>query len=93
MGGDSRMASVGGLWVGSGGSTIEVLLRRVELNRAGLASAHPITTAPAELLDVDAVVARDTDFGMLRIGVGYADRTSGTVHDGARGFLEWHAQF
>jgi hypothetical protein len=89
MGGDSRMYSVGALRVDARGNSYEFLARKVELNRGGKATAHPITLTPVELLDVELAGSRGFKFGTVRLGVGYSDVRKGTLDDGLRAFLEW----
>ena len=97
MDNDGRMVSLGGVLVRTGGDSVNVLLRRAELNRGGMAfdRYHALSPSPATVRNLEiqynrALALGDWGRGRLRVGIGF-DSTTGPVVDRAdvRGFLEW----
>ena len=79
------------------GDSINLLLRRAELNRGGMSfdRFHALSPSPATVRNLEiqynrALELGDWGRGRMRIGIGF-DSTTGPVLDraGARGFLEW----
>jgi hypothetical protein len=96
MGGDSRMWSLGTLYVGRSGTTWNVLARSVELNRAGASGSHPIASVPVDLVNLELSTTREYDFGTMRLGLGYDWIDESPAFEGGdefRGFVEWRHAF
>jgi hypothetical protein len=89
---DGRSISLGALLVRQSGSSLSVLVRRVELNRDG--RPDPVhTRSPAgagRLNNVEFQYRRAWRDGQFAVGVGYDDHSAlGSGRSGARGFLRY----
>ncbi len=86
MGGDGRMYSVGVMLVRPRGDTLNVLMRKADLNRGG--------AAPNRLKNVEVQYNRAFARGELRLGLGFSDFDVEPA-DGAdfTGFIEWRQGF
>jgi len=96
IGGDSRMWSVGALYVDRLGNSWFMRMRSIELNRGGVNDSHPITLVPADIENVELSATRRYEFGTIRAGLGYDNVDGGgsaELDEGARGFLEWSREF
>ncbi len=93
MDGDGRSISLGSTWVQSAGHTWNLLLRHMEINRAGSPdSRHTLSATPQELTDIQISYERLTDFGRVYVGIGYSrldDELSGVETSETSGFLRW----
>jgi Capsule assembly protein Wzi len=95
MGGDSRMVSLGVDVVTAAGNLWSATVRRVDLNRRGESTSHPITAVPLKLVNAEMAATRDYDFGTIRAGIGYDsyDSPPQGYDDEIRGYLEWRKEF
>lgn len=86
---DGRMWSLGAVLVRPGGSSWNLLLRRVESNRIGAVpdTVHAVSPSPSKFEDIQIGYAH----GRLRAGAGYvtSGAASGPVAAGFHGYLEW----
>lgn len=93
--GDGRMYAAGLGLVRPSGEAWNLLLRRVELNRAGAVPdlLHTVSRVPEELENVEVQYNHAFARGELRLGAGY-DRFRGPVPTASvtRGFIEWRQE-
>jgi hypothetical protein len=89
MDNDSRMLSVGAIWVRASGESWSALARRVDLNRYGATpdTAHALAPSPRRVEDLQLGWQRPLggdagNYGRLRVGVG-------AFNSEAYGFVEW----
>ena len=89
MDNDSRMLSVGAIWVRPSGASWSALARRVDLNRYGATpdTAHALSPSPRRVEDLQLGWQRPLgagagSHGRLRVGVG-------AFNSEAYGFVEW----
>jgi hypothetical protein len=89
MDNDSRMVSVGAIWVRSSGESWSALVRRVDLNRHGATpdTAHALASSPRRVEDLQLGWQRPLgagagNYGRLRVG-------AGAFNSEAYGFVEW----
>lgn len=89
---DGRMLSMGVVLAQPGDSVFQLQIRRIELNRDG--GPHTISTAPADLEDVELRHFRGLGIGRVGVTLGYS-RARGTsaLDTGVRGSLVWQQGF
>lgn len=91
--GDGRSYSFGSTLVQSAGHTWNVILRYMEINRAGPPNPrHTLSPTPQDRIDIQLSHERMTRFGRFHIGIGYDyldDRATGTDSSEATGFIRW----
>jgi hypothetical protein len=91
---DGRMYSAAAQLVRPAGGSWRLLLRRIELNRAGSVPDTAHTTSPAsdELENAELQYNHAFTRGELRLGVGYDQRVA-QRRSAASGFIEWRQEF
>jgi hypothetical protein len=93
---DGRMYALGAMLVRQNGDNLNVLVRRIELNRGGtpVDPAHTVSPASSKLKNLELQYNRGFAWGELGIGLGLDDpdepRDRGSD---VRGFLRWQQGF
>jgi hypothetical protein len=96
MDADGESFGVGALYVDAEARRWEALVRRVELNREGVAPGHSLADAPATVHDLSLTHDRTYGWGRLSVSLGYASVDADAavlVEDGMRGWLTWRREF
>ena len=93
---DGLAYSMGTTWIRRDGTTWNVSLRHIELNRAGSEfDGHSLTATPRELTDVLLTHSREIPIGRIRAGIGYR-RMSGSISGGddsdVEAFVSWSSR-
>ena len=95
MDGDGLSYSLGSTLVQSAGHSWNILLRYMEINRAGAPNPrHTISATPQDLVDIQLTHNRDTVIGRFDIGPGYSQlghSTSGATSNEVTAFVQWSA--
>jgi hypothetical protein len=92
MDNDSRMFSIAAMLSRAGGDYLNLVVRRVELNRDG--GPHAISEVPLDFHNVELRYSRGFGAGKVIVGVGYDDRqVDADSGSRARGFLTWQQGF
>ena len=96
MDGDGLSYSLGSTLVQSAGHSWNILLRYMEINRAGPPdSGHTISATPQESVDIQVTHNRHTPIGRFDVGLGYNrldDSASGATSNEVTGFIQWSTQ-
>lgn len=94
--GEGSAYSIGSTLVQSGGHSWNILLRYMEINRAGLSnSRHTLIAPPQDIVDVQITHRRSTSVGRFYAGIGFQDvgaQIPGSTGSGASVFLQWQSQ-
>ncbi len=93
---DGRLSAAGMELVRPSGETFSLLVRSMELNRAGAVPdpVHHVSPGPDDLENIELQYNRPLARGELRLGAGY-DRHGDRVPETSetRGFIEWRQEF
>ena len=94
--GDGLSYSLGSTLVQSAGHSWNILLRYMEINRAGAPDPrHSISATPQDLADIQLTHYRDTPIGRFGLGLGYSrldDSATGSSNNEAAAFIQWSIQ-
>ncbi|MCG8369868.1 MAG: capsule assembly Wzi family protein, partial [Proteobacteria bacterium] len=93
MDGDGLMYSLGSTLVGENGSTWDISLRSIEINRTGTPDPrHSLSRTPVDRIDALITHERTVRFGRIRAGIGFV-RVDDSLSDGSTtdvtGFIRW----
>jgi hypothetical protein len=93
--GDTLSYSFGSTLVQSAGRVWNLLIRHMEINRAGSPDRrHSLAPTPEKLIDIQASHDRVTKFGRFSAGIGYRrleDEVTAKTSSDAIGFFQWRS--